>query len=484
MQAGGRDVALGGIDAGDLRAEPRHRLAEQPAAAADIEHRQALQRAARQGVALPVGGGAVADEAEANRVKPMQRRELAARIPPFVRDARKALDLGRIDRRSRAGYAPTRPWPPLTQMVHPGVYTPLSSRSMARIVLKFGGTSVGDTGRIKNVARKVKAEVDRGNEVAVVVSAMSGATNQLVKWVNEIAPLHDAREYDVVVATGEQVTIGLLAMALQQLGVKSRSWVSWQIPIRTDAASCQGAHPGDRDDRAWPRRMAAGEVPIVPGFQGVSPDGRITTLGRGGSDTSAVALAAALKADRCDIYTDVDGVYTTDPRIVEKARKIDQRDLRGDARDGVAGLQGPADALGRAGDEPSCARAGAVVVRRGAGQRPARHAGRGRGRDHGPGAREVSRERHRLRQGRGQDHRHPRARSAGRRGGDLRPAGRGQHQRRHDRAERLARRQLDRHHLHRAARRPRARRRAAGEGQGASSSSPRPRPTPTSPRSR
>ena len=194
---------------------------------------------------------------------------------------------------------------------------------MARIVLKFGGTSVGDTERIKNVARKAKAEVERGNEVAIVVSAMSGATNQLVKWVNEIAPLHDAREYDVVVATGEQVTIGLLAMALQQEGVRSRSWVSWQIPIRTDAAYAK-ARIVDIDTTGMSAAMAAGEVPIVPGFQGVSPEGRITTLGRGGSDTSAVALAAALGADRCDIYTDVDGVYTTDPRIVEKARKIDR----------------------------------------------------------------------------------------------------------------------------------------------------------------
>jgi aspartate kinase len=194
---------------------------------------------------------------------------------------------------------------------------------MARIVLKFGGTSVGDTDRIKNVARKVKAEVDRGNQVAVVVSAMSGATNQLVKWVNDIAPLHDAREYDVVVATGEQVTIGLLALALQQLGVRSRSWLSWQLPIRTDAAHAK-ARILDIKTTEMAGTMAAGEVPIVPGFQGLSPEGRMTTLGRGGSDTSAVALAAALKADRCDIYTDVDGVYTCDPRIVEKARKIDQ----------------------------------------------------------------------------------------------------------------------------------------------------------------
>jgi aspartate kinase len=194
---------------------------------------------------------------------------------------------------------------------------------MARIVLKFGGTSVGDTDRIKNVARKVKGEARRGNEVAVVVSAMSGATNQLVKWVNEIAPLHDPAEYDVVVATGEQVTIGLLAMALQHEGVKSRSWSGWQIPIRTDSTHAK-ARIVEIDIGEMARAMQAGEVPIVPGFQGVSPEGRITTLGRGGSDTSAVALAAALKADRCDIYTDVDGVYTTDPRIVEKARKIDR----------------------------------------------------------------------------------------------------------------------------------------------------------------
>ncbi len=193
---------------------------------------------------------------------------------------------------------------------------------MARIVLKFGGTSVGDTDRIKNAARKIKAEVERGNEVAVVVSAMSGATNQLIKWVNDIAPLHDPREYDVVVATGEQVTIGLLALALQQIDVKARSWLSWQIPIRTDNAYGK-ARIQEIDTTEMARCMAAGEVPIVPGFQGVSSDGRITTLGRGGSDTSAVALAAALKAERCDIYTDVDGVYTSDPRMVEKAHKMD-----------------------------------------------------------------------------------------------------------------------------------------------------------------
>jgi aspartate kinase len=194
---------------------------------------------------------------------------------------------------------------------------------MARIVLNFGGTSVGNTDRIKKVARTVKAETDRGNEVAVVVSAMSGTTNQLIKWINEIAPLHDPREYDVIVATGEQVTVGLLALALQQEGVKSRSWASWQIPIRTTDAHA-AARIVDIETAELLRTMALGEVPIIPGFQGLSPDGRTTTLGRGGSDTSAVALAAALKAERCDIYTDVDGVYTTDPRIVEKARKIDR----------------------------------------------------------------------------------------------------------------------------------------------------------------
>src|SRR5258708_23795606 len=205
----------------------------------------------------------------------------------------------------------------------PGVYTPLSSRSMACIVLKFGGTSVGDIDRIKNAAQKVKAEVARGNEVAVVVSAMSGATNQLVKWVNEIAPLHDAREYDVVVATGEQVTIGLLAMALQQQGVKARSWMSWQIPIRTDAAHTK-ARIVDIETADMTRAMKACEVPIVPGFQGLSPEGHVTQLGRGGSDTSAGGVAAAPKADRRDIYTDLERGHTTDPRSVEKARKIER----------------------------------------------------------------------------------------------------------------------------------------------------------------
>jgi aspartate kinase len=194
---------------------------------------------------------------------------------------------------------------------------------MARIVMKFGGTSVGDLDRIRNVARRVKREKDAGHEVAVVVSAMSGVTNQLVKYCSELSPLHDAREYDAVVATGEQVTTGLLAIALQELGCESRSWQGWQVPIRTDAQYGK-ARIEAVDGAALLADMAAGSIPVVAGFQGLGPDGRVATLGRGGSDTSAVALAAALKADRCDIYTDVDGVYTTDPRIVPKARKLDR----------------------------------------------------------------------------------------------------------------------------------------------------------------
>jgi aspartate kinase len=192
---------------------------------------------------------------------------------------------------------------------------------MARIVMKFGGTSVADLDRIRNVASRVKREVDAGNEVAVVVSAMSGTTNQLVKWCTELSPLHDAREYDVVVATGEQVTIGLLAIALQTIGVDARSWQGWQIAIRTDNAHGK-ARVEDIDGAVLIERMKQGQVPVVAGFQGLGPDNRITTLGRGGSDLSAVAIAAAVKADRCDIYTDVDGIYTTDPRIVPKARKL------------------------------------------------------------------------------------------------------------------------------------------------------------------
>ncbi len=192
---------------------------------------------------------------------------------------------------------------------------------MARIVQKFGGTSVADIDRITRVSHKIKAELDRGHQVAVVVSAMAGATNKLVELCTSISPLFDSREYDVVVATGEQVTAGLTAMALQKLGVNARSWLGWQIPIRTDDVHAK-ARIMAIDTEELERRMAAGEVPVISGFQGISDRGRVTTLGRGAGDLSAVAMAAALKADRCDIYTDVDGVYTTDPRIVPKARKL------------------------------------------------------------------------------------------------------------------------------------------------------------------
>jgi aspartate kinase len=187
--------------------------------------------------------------------------------------------------------------------------------------MKFGGTSVAGIERIRNVARHVKREVDHGHEVAVVVSAMSGKTNELVGWTREASALHDAREYDAVVASGEQVTSGLLAIVLQDMGINARSWQGWQIPIRTDNAH-GAARILDIDGTELIRRMAEGQVAVVAGFQGLGPDNRIATLGRGGSDTSAVAIAAGVKADRCDIYTDVDGVYTTDPRIEPKARRL------------------------------------------------------------------------------------------------------------------------------------------------------------------
>ncbi len=196
---------------------------------------------------------------------------------------------------------------------------------MARLVMKFGGTSVADLDRIRNVAQHVKREVDAGHEVAVVVSAMAGTTNQLVEWCRQAAPMHDAREYDAVVASGEQVSAGLLAIVLQELGVTARSWQGWQLPILTD-----NAHAGARilevnGAELIKRFKERGEVAVIAGFQGIHKEsGRITTLGRGGSDTSAVALAAAIHADRCDIYTDVDGVYTTDPRIVPKARRLEK----------------------------------------------------------------------------------------------------------------------------------------------------------------
>ncbi|MEC9078064.1 MAG: aspartate kinase [Pseudomonadota bacterium] len=192
---------------------------------------------------------------------------------------------------------------------------------MALIVQKFGGTSVADIKRISSAARLVESEVAKGNKVAVVVSAMAGETNKLVKYISTISPTSDMKEYDTVVAAGEQVTAGLMALELQKVGLKARSWLGWQVPLRTNdshgKARIKGIGPG-----TFARSISEGQVAVLAGFQGLSSDNRITTLGRGGSDTTAVALAAALGADRCDIFTDVDGVYTSDPRIVAKARKI------------------------------------------------------------------------------------------------------------------------------------------------------------------
>jgi aspartate kinase len=192
---------------------------------------------------------------------------------------------------------------------------------VARIVMKFGGTSMAGTERIRRVAGIVRRQQAAGHEVAVVVSAMAGETDRLVNFCREANALYDPAEYDVVVASGEQVTAGLLALTLQAMGCRARSWLGWQLPVRTDDAHAK-ARIGAIDSAALLESMAGGEIAVIPGFQGVTADGRITTLGRGGSDTSAVAVAAAVKADRCDIYTDVDGVYTTDPRIVAKARKL------------------------------------------------------------------------------------------------------------------------------------------------------------------
>ena len=194
---------------------------------------------------------------------------------------------------------------------------------MARIVQKFGGTSVADIDRIQAVSQRVKQSVDAGDEVAVVVSAMSGTTNQLVEWTRDISPMHDAREYDVVVSAGEQITVGLMALALQNIGVDARSWLGWQIPMVTDDVHGR-ARIEDVKAEEIVRRFGQGQVAVMAGFQGIGSDNRITTLGRGGSDTSAVALAAAIGADRCDIFTDVDGIYTSDPRIVTRAQKLDK----------------------------------------------------------------------------------------------------------------------------------------------------------------
>ena len=201
----------------------------------------------------------------------------------------------------------------------------MSGQANPRLVMKFGGTSVADVERIRNVARHVRREVEAGYDVAVVVSAMSGKTNELVAWCKEASALHDAREYDAVVASGEQVTSGLLAIVLQNMGIQARSWQGWQIPILTDGAHGSARIEGIDGTKIIQHFTERQEVAVVAGFQGMhQPTGRIATLGRGGSDTSAVALAAAIGAVRCDIYTDVDGVYTTDPRIVKAARRLDK----------------------------------------------------------------------------------------------------------------------------------------------------------------
>jgi aspartate kinase len=194
--------------------------------------------------------------------------------------------------------------------------------AVGRLVMKFGGTSVADIERIRNVARHVEREVKAGHHVAVVVSAMAGTTDRLVGWCREAAQVHDAREYDAIVASGEQVTAGLLAIVLQDMGIPARSWSGWQIPLRTDGVHGAARIAAIEADEIR-RRMEQGQVAVIAGFQGIGPDKRITTLGRGGSDTSAVAIAAALDAS-CDIYTDVDGVYTADPRIVTGAHKLDR----------------------------------------------------------------------------------------------------------------------------------------------------------------
>ena len=315
---------------------------------------------------------------------------------------------------------------------------------MARIVQKFGGTSVADIDHIKRVAARVKKDADAGHEIAVVVSAMGFVTDELVGYVGETATIFDAREYDTVVSSGEQVTSGLLALALQDLGVDARSWQGWQIPIHTNDLHGKARITGNRHRGAGKRAFRPVRLRSCPGFRASRRKNRITTLGRGGSDTTAVALAAALQADRCDIFTDVDGVYTCDPRIVAKARKLDRITYEEMLEMGVLGRQGVADAVGRTGHEASRADAGVVLVQGRAG-----HAGGGRGRNRG----KRCRERHYLQPGRSQDHARPFVRSARCGGGDLWTVGRGQHQCGYDRPRRLGRGRHRRFDLYRLARR-------------------------------
>ena len=195
---------------------------------------------------------------------------------------------------------------------------------MPTLVMKFGGTSVANLDRIARASKRVTVEVAKGYDVIVIVSAMSGKTNELVGWVNDTSPLYDAREYDAIVSSGENVTAGLMAMRLQEMNIPARSWQGWQVPLMTNAAHASARIEEISTDNINAKFGEGMRVAVVAGFQGISPEGRITTLGRGGSDTTAVAFAAAFDAERCDIYTDVDGIYTTDPRITDKARKLDK----------------------------------------------------------------------------------------------------------------------------------------------------------------
>ena len=217
---------------------------------------------------------------------------------------------------------------------------------MPTLVMKFGGTSVANLDRIARAAKRVAFEVAKGYDVIVIVSAMSGKTNEMVGWVNETSPLYDAREYDAVVSSGENVTAGLMALRLQQMDIPARSWQGWQVPVKTTSAHSSARIEEIPTDNINAKFVEGMRVAVVAGFQGVSPEGRITTLGRGGSDTTAVAFAAAFNAERCDIFTDVDGVYTTDPRIVSKARKLDS----------------PANALGRTCHAVQGAPARAIII--------------------------------------------------------------------------------------------------------------------------
>ena len=315
---------------------------------------------------------------------------------------------------------------------------------MARLVMKFGGTSVADIDRIRNAARHVKREVDAGHEVAVVVSAMAGVTNQLVAWcaaaLKERA-IFDAREYDAVVATGEQVTAGLMAIALQDFDINARSWQGWQLPIATSNVHSSARILGIAGDELVRRFKERKEVAVIAGFQGVHKEtNRVTTLGRGGSDTSAVAIAAAIRADRCDIYTDVDGVYTSDPRVVPRAKRLDKiafEEMLELASLGAKVMQVRSVELGMVHNVPIFVRS-SFDKPEDIDPHPNRawHIDLQRGGDHGT----ANRHRHRLLARRGANLGAADAGQTRRRGGHFRSARGGQHQCRHDRAERLGRR--------------------------------------------